>query len=138
MVDPYTGAILGIRPGGMDFLAYVHQLHLRLLIRNKADTGKTIVSWAGMAMLFLLGSLGLGIFISAAVKSQLLATQTAMLATYLPSVLLSGLIFDLRSLRGQEVQRVGRARRRRTRRTDHHYDQHHLAGPGGHGGAADV
>jgi uncharacterized iron-regulated membrane protein len=40
----------------MDFLAYVHQLHLRLLIRNKADTGKTIVSWAGVAMLFLLVS----------------------------------------------------------------------------------
>jgi ABC-2 type transport system permease protein len=51
-----------------------------------------------MAALFLLGSLGLGIFISAAVKTQLLATQLAMLATYLPSVLLSGLIFDLRSM----------------------------------------
>jgi uncharacterized iron-regulated membrane protein len=56
MMDPYTGAILGVRPGGMDFLAYVHQLHLRLLIRNKADTGKTIVSWAGVVMLFLLVS----------------------------------------------------------------------------------
>ena len=30
----------------MDFLAYVHQLHLRLLIRNKADSGKEIVTWA--------------------------------------------------------------------------------------------
>ncbi|MFI5279361.1 MAG: ABC transporter permease [Gemmatimonadales bacterium] len=48
-----------------------------------------------MAILFLLGSLGLGIFISAALKSQLLATQVAMLATYLPSVLLSGLIFEI-------------------------------------------
>lgn len=48
-----------------------------------------------MAFLFLLGSLGLGIFISAALRSQLLATQMAMLATYLPSVLLSGLMFDL-------------------------------------------
>ena len=54
--------------------------------------------FALMAMLFLLGSLGLGIFISAAVKSQLLATQMAMLATYLPSVLLSGLIFDVRAM----------------------------------------
>ncbi len=48
-----------------------------------------------MAFLFLLGALGLGIFISAAIKSQLLATQAAMLATYMPSLLLSGLIFDL-------------------------------------------
>ncbi|MBI1722889.1 MAG: ABC transporter permease [Gemmatimonadetes bacterium] len=48
-----------------------------------------------MTFLFLLGALGLGIFISAAIKSQLLATQIAMLATYLPSLLLSGLIFDI-------------------------------------------
>lgn len=49
----------------------------------------------GMATLFLIGTLGLGIFISAAVKTQLMATQTAMLATYLPSLILSGLLFDI-------------------------------------------
>src|SRR5690242_20589889 len=31
-VNPYTGEILGVRQGGPDFLARVHQLHLRLLI----------------------------------------------------------------------------------------------------------
>ncbi len=51
-----------------------------------------------MAILFLLGSLGLGIWISAAVKSQLLATQTAMLVTFLPSLILSGLLFDIASM----------------------------------------
>jgi ABC-2 type transport system permease protein len=51
-----------------------------------------------LATLFLIGSLGLGIFISAAAKSQLLATQISLLATYLPSLLLSGLIFDLASM----------------------------------------
>jgi len=51
-----------------------------------------------MATLFLIGSLGLGIFISASFTSQLLATQTSLLATYLPSLLLSGLIFDLASM----------------------------------------
>jgi ABC-2 type transport system permease protein len=51
-----------------------------------------------MATLFLVGSLGLGIFVSAAFRSQLLATQTALLATFLPSLLLSGLIFDLASM----------------------------------------
>ncbi|HVZ78382.1 MAG TPA: ABC transporter permease [Gemmatimonadaceae bacterium] len=50
---------------------------------------------AALATFFLLGTLGLGIFISAAVKTQLLASQLAMLATYLPSLLLSGLIYDL-------------------------------------------
>jgi ABC-2 type transport system permease protein len=52
----------------------------------------------GTTSLFLLGALGLGIFISAAIKSQLLATQIAMLATYLPSLLLSGLMFDIASM----------------------------------------
>jgi len=49
----------------------------------------------GMSVLFLLGALGLGIFISAAIKSQLLATQAAMLVSYLPALLLSGLMFDI-------------------------------------------
>jgi ABC-2 type transport system permease protein len=52
----------------------------------------------GTTLFFLLGSLALGIFISAAVKSQLLATQTAMIATLLPSLLLSGLMFDIASM----------------------------------------
>ena len=52
----------------------------------------------GTTSLFLLGALGLGIFISAAIKNQLLATQIAMLATYLPSLLLSGLMFDIASM----------------------------------------
>jgi ABC-2 type transport system permease protein len=50
---------------------------------------------AVMSFLFLLGSLGLGVFISAVMKSQLLASQTAMMTTYLPSVLLSGFMFSL-------------------------------------------
>jgi ABC-2 type transport system permease protein len=50
------------------------------------------------AFLFLCGALGLGIAISAAVKSQLLATQAAMVATYLPALLLSGLMFDIAAM----------------------------------------
>ena len=53
---------------------------------------------AAMTLLFLVGALGLGIFISAAVKSQVLATQIAMVATYLPAVLLSGFLFDIASM----------------------------------------
>jgi ABC-2 type transport system permease protein len=52
----------------------------------------------GLATLFLIGALGLGIFISAVAKHQLLATQMSLLTTYLPSLLLSGLIFDLASM----------------------------------------
>jgi ABC-2 type transport system permease protein len=51
-----------------------------------------------LTLLFLVGALGLGIFISAAVKSQVLATQVALVATYLPALLLSGFLFDIASM----------------------------------------
>jgi ABC-2 type transport system permease protein len=53
---------------------------------------------AAFTLLFLTGALGLGIFISAAVKSQVLAMQIAMVSTYLPAVLLSGFMFDVASM----------------------------------------
>ncbi len=50
------------------------------------------------AVLFLIGAQGLGIFISAIAKSQFLATQLAMLSSFLPAMLLSGLMFDIGSM----------------------------------------
>ncbi|MFZ5623122.1 MAG: ABC transporter permease [Gemmatimonadota bacterium] len=47
------------------------------------------------SLLFLLACCGLGLFISAALRSQLLAMQVSLLATYLPSFLLSGFAFDI-------------------------------------------
>lgn len=58
----------------------------------------SVILLGGLTLLFLIGALGLGIFISAAVKSQVLATQIAMLSTYLPAVLLSGFLFDIASM----------------------------------------
>jgi len=55
-VDQYRGTVLGTRASGPDFLSRVHQLHLRLLIQNESDTGKTIVKWVSVAMVFLLAS----------------------------------------------------------------------------------
>jgi uncharacterized iron-regulated membrane protein len=51
-VNQYTGDVLGVRDGPT-FLSNVHQIHLRLLAGN---IGKTIVSWVGVVMLFLLVS----------------------------------------------------------------------------------
>ncbi len=48
-----------------------------------------------LAGTFLVGALGLGIFISAAARSQLLATQVAMVATFLPAFLLSGFMYAI-------------------------------------------
>jgi ABC-2 type transport system permease protein len=47
---------------------------------------------------FLTGALGLGIFISAVARSQLLATQMAMVATFLPAFLLSGFMFAISAM----------------------------------------
>ena len=58
----------------------------------------SVLLLAGMTLLFLIGALGLGMFISAAMKSQVLATQAAMIATYLPALLLSGFLFDTSSM----------------------------------------
>lgn len=55
----------------------------------------SILLLALMTLFFLSGALGLGIFISAVLKSQVLATQVAMVATYLPALLLSGFLFDI-------------------------------------------
>jgi ABC-2 type transport system permease protein len=58
----------------------------------------SVVLLAVMTILFLLGALGLGMFISAVMRSQILATQVAMVATYLPALLLSGFLFDIASM----------------------------------------
>ena len=48
-----------------------------------------------LSFFFLLGGLGLGIFISAATRSQMLATQVSMVVTFLPAFLLSGFMFPI-------------------------------------------
>lgn len=48
--------------------------------------------------LFLLGALGFGIFLSALLRSQLLASQASLMSTYLPALLLSGFIFAIANM----------------------------------------
>ena len=59
-VNPYTGSVLGVQRGPdliAEILGKIHQFHLRLLIHNRADTGKEIIRWSavGMALLALSG-----------------------------------------------------------------------------------
>jgi len=49
----------------------------------------------GVSAIYLIGALSLGIFISALAKNQLLASQAAFVATFLPAFLLSGFMFDI-------------------------------------------
>jgi ABC-2 type transport system permease protein len=55
----------------------------------------SVLLLALLSFLFLLGASGLGIFVSAGARSQLLATQVAILVSYLPSLLLSGFMFAI-------------------------------------------
>ena len=48
-----------------------------------------------LSLAFIVGALGLGMFISAVARSQLLATQIAMILTFLPAFLLSGFMFAI-------------------------------------------
>ena len=52
----------------------------------------------GASMLYVLVALGIGLLISSSVKNQLVASQLAMLATFMPALMLSGFLFDLRSM----------------------------------------
>jgi ABC-2 type transport system permease protein len=50
------------------------------------------------SMIYLLVALGIGLLVSTWVKSQFLASQLAMTLTFLPAMMLSGFIYDLRSM----------------------------------------
>jgi ABC-2 type transport system permease protein len=47
---------------------------------------------------YLLVALGIGLLVSTLVKSQFLASQLAMTLTFLPAMMLSGFLYDLRSM----------------------------------------
>lgn len=57
-----------------------------------------VLLFLGQTVLFLVGALGLGMFISAAAKSQFLAMQMALITTLLPAMLLSGFLFEIRAM----------------------------------------
>ena len=52
----------------------------------------------GSGMLYMLVSLALGLLISAVTKNQFIASQIASLASFLPAMMLSGFMFDLRNV----------------------------------------
>ncbi len=51
-----------------------------------------------VSSLYLLVALGIGLVISSVTKSQFLANQITFLVTFLPATMLSGFIFDIRSM----------------------------------------
>ena len=58
----------------------------------------SVIVLSGASMLYLLVALAIGLLISSAIKSQFVASQIALLVTFLPAVMLSGFLFDLHSM----------------------------------------
>jgi ABC-2 type transport system permease protein len=52
----------------------------------------------GVSMLYLLVTLGIGLAVSSVSRSQFVASQLALLVSFLPAMMLSGFLFDLRSM----------------------------------------
>ena len=52
----------------------------------------------GFASIFLCGVLFFGMMLSIALKSQVLANQLALFATYLPTLMLSGFVFSIHNM----------------------------------------
>jgi len=50
------------------------------------------------AMLYLVVAVGLGLVISSITRNQFLASQVALISSFLPSMMLSGFLFDLRNV----------------------------------------
>lgn len=50
------------------------------------------------SMLYLLVALAIGLLISSVTKSQFVASEVTMLVTFMPALMLSGFLFDLRSM----------------------------------------
>jgi ABC-2 type transport system permease protein len=58
----------------------------------------SILVLTGVSMLYLLAALGIGLLISSVTRNQFVASQVTLLATFLPALMLSGFLFDLRSM----------------------------------------
>jgi ABC-2 type transport system permease protein len=59
------------------------------------------------AMLYLTVAVGMGLLISSVTRNQFLASQVALLSTFMPSLMLSGFLFDLRNV-PMLIQLVGK------------------------------
>ena len=87
-VVPYF--LLGL--GSMSLCASIAVLVFQVPFRG------SILALFAISSAFLLPALGQGLLISAATKNQFLASQIALLSSFLPTFLLSGFIFEINSM----------------------------------------
>ena len=58
----------------------------------------TVGAMTLVSALFLLAMLGMGLLISTLARNQFVAAQVAFITTYMPALMLSGFLFDIRSM----------------------------------------
>jgi len=58
----------------------------------------SLATLASASALFMLAALGMGLLISTFARSQFVASQVAIMATFLPALILSGFLFDIGSM----------------------------------------
>ncbi len=58
----------------------------------------SLTAVVAISMLYLLVALGLGLVISSITKNQFMASQIALIVSFLPALMLSGFLFDLRNM----------------------------------------
>lgn len=82
---------------GIAYCGFLVCLGLAFLLFDEPLNG-SLAALLGTALLFVAWAAAVGLCVSAKTKSQYLATEAAILSTFLPTMMLSGFIFDLRSV----------------------------------------
>lgn len=75
----------------------VFVLSIGYFVFNVPVRGSFLNLWL-IAVLFLIGTTGLGIMISSATRVQVLSVQVAIISTFLPTLILSGFIFPVKNM----------------------------------------
>lgn len=80
--------------GGIDLIMCLLAAKYLFQVPMRGSLWVIVVS----SLLYLLVSLALGLYISAVTRNQFAASQMALLASFMPAMMLSGFVFDLRNM----------------------------------------
>ena len=81
----------------LGFIDFVLSVLVGTLIFGVPLKGSVILLLV-LSVIFMIGAMSLGMFISIVAKKQVMASQMAILATFLPSFLLSGFVFPIATM----------------------------------------
>ena len=97
----------------ISFVSALAILLVAMLLFDLPVRGSWLLLFVTIA-LFLVGALGLGLFVSSVADDQQVAFQIALLASFLPTLMLSGFIFPIASMPAVAAARSPTSCRRAT------------------------